>query len=61
MRRYGIGVVGLLILALVSLLFVSACILVPVDDGRGRADRDWHGDERDQHGRHGQHDQHEDH
>jgi hypothetical protein len=49
MRRHGIGLVGLVVLALVSLLFLSACILVPVDDGRRRGDRDWHGDGRDHH------------
>jgi hypothetical protein len=64
MRHYGRRLVGLVILALVSLLSLSACILVPVDDGRGRRDRDWrserdwHGDgrdddERDRHGPHG--------
>lgn len=46
MRRYGIGLVGLVVLAIASLLFLSACIVVPVDDGRRRGDRDWHGDER---------------
>jgi hypothetical protein len=61
MRRYGLGLVGLVVLALVSLLFLSACILVPVDDGRGRGDRDRHGDEREQRDRHDQHDQHEEH
>jgi hypothetical protein len=55
MRRYGIAVVGLVILALVSLLFLSACILVPVGDGRGRSDRDWHGGEREQHEHHEEH------
>jgi hypothetical protein len=49
MQRYGIRLVGLVVLAFVSLLFVSACILVPVEDVRGRGDRDWHGDGREHH------------
>jgi hypothetical protein len=52
MRRYGIGLVGLVVLALVSLLLLSACILVPVEDDRRRGDRDWHGDEREHHEEH---------
>jgi hypothetical protein len=44
MRLHGISLVGLVVLALVSLLFLSACIFVPVDEGRRRGDRDWHGD-----------------
>jgi hypothetical protein len=47
MRHHGRRLVGLVGLALVSLLSLSACILVPVDDGRGRRDRDWHSDSRD--------------
>lgn len=49
MRLNSIGLVGLVVLVVASLLFVSACILVPVDDGRGRdrGDRGWHGDGRD--------------
>jgi len=52
MQRYGIGLVGLIILALVSLLSLSACIVVPVDDGWRRGDRDWHGDRREHHDKH---------
>jgi hypothetical protein len=47
MRHHGRRLVGLIGLALVSLLSVSACILVPVDDGRGRRDRgDWRSEDR---------------
>lgn len=49
MRHYGIGLVGLVRLALVSALSLSACILVPVGDGRERGGRDWHGDDRGHH------------
>ncbi len=46
MRFHGRCVVGLVGLALLSLLSLSACILVPVDDGRGRHDRDWRSENR---------------
>ena len=46
MRHHGRRLVGLIGLALVSLLSLSACILVPVDDGRGRRDRDWRSEDR---------------
>jgi hypothetical protein len=46
------GLVGLVVLALASLLFLSACIFVPVDDGGRRGDRDWQGDRRDHHDEH---------
>jgi|KBSSwiStaDraftv2_1062776.scaffolds.fasta_scaffold500691_2 hypothetical protein len=51
MRLNSIGLVGLVVLVVATSLFVSACILVPVDDGRGRdrGDRGWHGDGRDRH------------
>lgn len=52
MRHYGIGLVGLVTLALVSALSLSACILVSVGDGRERGDRDWHGDDRERHEEH---------
>ncbi len=61
MRRYGIGFVSLVVVALLSLLFLSACILVPVEEGRGRGGRDRHGDEREQREQHDQHNQHEEH
>lgn len=51
MRLHHTGLVGLFVLAIASLLFVSACIIVPVDDGR-RGDRDRHGDGRDRHDDH---------
>jgi hypothetical protein len=44
-QRYGLRLAGLLALALVSGLFLSGCVIVPVDDGRGGGDRDRHGDE----------------
>ena len=47
MRQHGRRLIGLVALALVSLLSLSACILVPVDDGRGRRDRGWHSEGRD--------------
>ena len=47
MRQHERRLVGLVALALVSLLSLSACILVPVDDGRGRRDRGWYSDGRD--------------
>lgn len=46
MWHHGRRLVGLIGLALVSLLSLSACILVPVDDGYGRRDRDWRSDDR---------------
>jgi hypothetical protein len=49
MPHYRIGLVGLVALALVSALSLSACILVPVGDGRDRGGRDWHGDDRERH------------
>ena len=50
MRLNSIGLVGLVVLVVATLLLVTACILVPVDDGRGRdRDRGWHGDGRDRH------------
>ena len=52
MRRHGTGLVGLVVLALVNVLFLSACILVPVDDGWRRGDRDWHGDGREHNDEH---------
>ena len=39
MRRYGLHLAGLLALVLVSGLFLSGCVIVPVDE------RDRHGDE----------------
>jgi hypothetical protein len=39
MQRYGLHLAGLLALVLVSGLFLSACVIVPVDE------RDRHGDE----------------
>jgi len=53
MRLYGIGLVRLIVLALVSLQFLSACILVPVETVGRRGDRDWHSDERERHEEHG--------
>ena len=35
MQRYGRHLAGLLALVLVSGLFLSACVIVPADDGRG--------------------------
>ena len=49
MRLYGIGLVRLIVLALVSLQFLSACILVPVEDVGRRGDRGWHSDDREHH------------
>jgi hypothetical protein len=46
MRHHGRRLVGLIGLALVSLLSLSACILVPVDDRHGRRDRDWRSEDR---------------
>jgi len=46
MRHHGRRLVGLIGLALVSLLSLSACILVPGDDGRRRHDRDWRSEDR---------------
>ena len=45
MRHHERRLVGLIGLALVSLLSLSACILVPVDDGR-RHGRDWRSEDR---------------
>lgn len=48
MRYYRTGFVGPLLLVLASVLLLSACILVPVDDGRGRSgnrgERGWERD-----------------
>ena len=46
MRPHGRRLAGLVGLTLLSLLSLSACILVPVDDGRGRHDRDWRSEDR---------------
>jgi hypothetical protein len=58
MRHHGRRLVGLVALALVSLLSLSACILVPVDDGRGRRDRDWHSERDDDRRGDDRHDDH---
>lgn len=49
MRLNSIGLVGLVVLVIATLLLLTACLLVSVDNDRGRGDRGWHGDGRVRH------------